>query len=196
MVVVKIGGSLGRDPLLPDWLQQLSELGRGRVVIVPGGGGFADQVRDYQARWGFGDLPAHNMAVLAMVQYALMLHALCPRLTLATGDDDIRTVLRQGGAALWTPYALLRAQPDAMTNWDATSDSIAACLSERLGAQRLVLVKSCEVAPGLSLDQYVRAGVLDRGFTACARAAACAVEILHKQELDRLCAWLRENQAA
>ena len=45
MWVVKIGGSLSHDPMLRKWLVELCEVGGGRVVIVPGGGDFADKVR-------------------------------------------------------------------------------------------------------------------------------------------------------
>ena len=68
MWIVKLGGSLGRDPVLKEWLDTLVALGSGRVVIVPGGGGFAEEVRDQQELWRFDDLAAHNMAVLAMAQ--------------------------------------------------------------------------------------------------------------------------------
>ena len=73
MWVVKIGGSLSRDPLLKRWLSELCDFGGGRVLIVPGGGGFADQVREHQAVWEFDDVAAHNMAVLAMAQHALLM---------------------------------------------------------------------------------------------------------------------------
>ena len=77
MWIVKLGGSLERDALLPRWLELLAELGGGRVVIVPGGGGFADQARAAQAWWQLDDLPAHNMAVLGMAQSAAMMQGLC-----------------------------------------------------------------------------------------------------------------------
>jgi len=186
MHVIKIGGSLGHDPLLPDWLQRLSALGGGRVAIVPGGGDFADQVRDHQAHWGFGDLPAHNMAVLAMAQFGLMLQGLCPALRPAADEDGIRAVLRAGGVAVWLPYGLLREQPDAMTSWDATSDSIAAWLCRRLAARRLVLVKSCQVEAGLAPEDYAYAGVVDRAFAHHARLAPYSIEILHKSALARM----------
>ena len=68
MWVVKLGGSLNNDPLLPEWLELLAQLGGGRVTLVCGGGGFADEVRRSQDLWKFDDLAAHNMAVLAMAQ--------------------------------------------------------------------------------------------------------------------------------
>ena len=49
MWVVKLGGSLTGDPLLPQWLALLAQLGGGRVTVVCGGGRFADEVRHAQA---------------------------------------------------------------------------------------------------------------------------------------------------
>ena len=87
MWVVKLGGSLARDAQLPAWLSMLAEAGAGRVAIVAGGADFANAVRQAQRHWEFNDLAAHNMAVLAMGQTALMLQALEPRLQLADGDN-------------------------------------------------------------------------------------------------------------
>jgi hypothetical protein len=42
MWVVKIGGSLNTDPLLPEWLVLLVERGGGRLTLGWGGGAFAD----------------------------------------------------------------------------------------------------------------------------------------------------------
>lgn len=186
MHIVKIGGSLGRDPVLRDWLRELAARGGGRVVVVPGGGGFADQVREYQGQWAFDDLVAHNMAVLAMVQYGLMLQGLCPALKVTADDNAIHAVLRDGGVAVWAPFGLLRKAPDALASWDVTSDSIAAWLASRLGARRLVLVKSCPVKRGMTLAEYMDAGVVDRGFCHYTRDAAYPVELVQKEDLQRL----------
>ena len=68
MWVVKLGGSLTADPLLPQWLELLAQLGGGRVTLVCGGGRFADEVRQ-RRRSGISTIvAAHNMAVLAMAQ--------------------------------------------------------------------------------------------------------------------------------
>ena len=142
MWIVKIGGSLNSNPVLPAWLDLLAQCGGGRVTVVCGGGGFADEVRRAQAHWRFDDLSAHNMAVLAMAQTAHLMHGLNPALQLTRSKADIRRVLQAGGTALWLPYELQRDQADANTNWEVTSDSIALDLARRLNAERLVLVKS------------------------------------------------------
>jgi aspartokinase-like uncharacterized kinase len=190
MWVVKIGGSLCTSPLLPEWLKLLCELGGGRVTLVCGGGGFADTVRRAQAHWQFDDLPAHNMAVLAMAQSAYLLHALHPELQLTVTRADIRRVLHRSGTALWLPMELLRQKADPQTNWDATSDSIALDLAMRLHAERLVLIKSCEIDPDLSLQELSEAGVLDNRFPGLAAGAAFPIELLHKDELERMRALL------
>jgi aspartokinase-like uncharacterized kinase len=186
MWVVKLGGSLTADPALPHWLELLAQLGGGRVTIVCGGGGLADEVRRVQALWQFNDLAAHNMAVLAMVQTGYQLHAMNPMLQLATRKSEIAHVLHKGRAAIWLPFELQRAEPDSRTNWGATSDTIALDLAGDLNAERLVLVKSCPIDPLQTLVQLGTAGVLDEGFADRARNAAFPIEIMDKSELPRM----------
>jgi aspartokinase-like uncharacterized kinase len=191
MWVFKLGGSLLSDPpLLARWLELLATLGRGRAVLVPGGGPFVDQVRGAQSSWGFDDLTAHNMAILGMAQNALLLRSLQPALQAAVRDADIRHALREGKTALWLPLALLREQPDELTSWDVTADSLALWLSMRLNAERLVVVKSCAVEPLAGLHALGEAGVLDARFAAMAAGAGCAVDVVNKAAVDELAAAL------
>jgi aspartokinase-like uncharacterized kinase len=187
MWVVKIGGSLASDPLLPQWLDLLAQLGGGRVTLVCGGGGFADEVRRAQAHWQFDDLAAHNMAVLAMAQTAHLAHGLNPALQLAASETEIRRVLHGGHTAVWLPLEMMRTQSNAQTNWDVTSDSIAVELARKLNAERLVVVKSCAIERNATLAQLSEAGVLDRRFAAIAAGAAFPIAVIHKNEL----AWMR-----
>jgi 5-(aminomethyl)-3-furanmethanol phosphate kinase len=182
MWVVKIGGSLGHDPALREWLTRLWEVGGGRVVIVPGGGDFADAVRQYQREWQFDDLAAHNMCLLAMAQYAILMQGVVPELVLASNEERIRRALRDGRVAVWVPTDLMRATPDSMTNWDTTSDSLAAWLSSLLNAERLMIVKSCEVEANAPLEALVDRGVLDRRFSSYVRDANYVVEVFSKQD--------------
>lgn len=184
--VVKIGGSLDADPSLSRWLALLSRAGRGRVVVVPGGGAFAARVRDAQARWRFDDRVAHNMAVLAMVQYAMLMHGVCSALVPATSPSAVRGAIEGGGVALWMPYELLREHEDALTTWNVTSDSLAAWLADRLDASRLVLVKSCRIPYGASLAQCADAGIVDLELPKLVRGARYSVELLHKGDLARM----------
>ena len=190
MWIVKLGGSLNTNPVLPAWLDLLAECGGGRVIVVCGGGAFADEVRRTQARWQFDDLSAHNMAVLAMVQTAYLLHGLNPALQLARSKTDIRRVLHKGRTALWLPFELQREQPDADTTWDVSSDSIALDLARRLNAERLVVVKSCQIEAKASLAQLAEAGVVDRRFAALSEGVAFPIDVVHHDRLAHMRAML------
>jgi aspartokinase-like uncharacterized kinase len=190
MWIVKLGGSLCADPILPQWLDLLAQLGGGRVTLVGGGGTFADEVRRLQSHWQFNDLAAHNMAVLAMAQTAYQLNAMNPTLKLASSRSDIRRVLHKGQTALWLPFELQREQADAQTTWDVTSDSLALDLARRLNAERMVVIKSCRIEPKATLAQLSEEGIVDKRFASLAEGAAFPIEILHKDELDAMRALL------
>ena len=184
MWVVKLGGSLTGDPLLPQWLALLAQLGGGRVTVVCGGGRFADEVRHAQAQWQFDDVSAHNMAVLAMAQNAHLAHGLNPQLHLASSEAEIRRVLHGGHTAVWLPMEWMRTQTDALANWDITADSMAVHLARQLNAERLVVVKSCAIDGAATLAQLTQQGVLDRRFASMADGAAFPISIVHKSALD------------
>ena len=159
-------------------------LGGGRVTVVPGGGGFADCVRQAQAHWRFDDLTAHNMALLAMAQVAQLLHGLEPGLQPVQHEAEIRAALHAGKPALWLPLQMLRQSPDEMTNWDVSSDSLALWLARRLNAERLVVVKSCPIDAHASFDELGQRGVLDRRFAEWARDASFPIEIVGCADLE------------
>ncbi|MBT2792429.1 aspartate kinase [Paraburkholderia strydomiana] len=184
MWVVKIGGSLSHEPALRQWLIELCEVGGGRIVIVPGGGDFADKVRQYQSEWSFDDLAAHNMCLLAMTQYALLMQGVLPELVLASSEAKIRRALRDGHVAVWVPTALMRDTPDAMSNWDTTSDSLAAWLSTMLNAERLIVVKSCPISGNERLETLAAAGVVDRSFVDYVNEANYVVELFNKDNVE------------
>jgi aspartokinase-like uncharacterized kinase len=186
MWVVKLGGSLNADQLLPRWLALLGGLGGGRVAVVAGGGEFADTVRQAQGRWRFDELAAHNMAVLAMAQTTLMMQSLEPALQLAGETHEITQVLQSGRAALWWPLEALRPELTPDTSWEVSADSLALALARRLNAERLVVVKSCPVQRGASLDELSASGVLDRRFPAWARGADFPIDVISREDIDQV----------
>jgi aspartokinase-like uncharacterized kinase len=186
MWVVKIGGSLNSDPLLPQWLELFAQLGGGRVTLVCGGGSYADEVRRAQGLWHFGDLQAHNMAVLAMAQSAYLAHGLRPELRLAKDKAELHEVLHSGHTAVWLPFDWLREHLSVNTSWELSSDSIALDLARRLNAERLVVVKSCAIDPAASLADLSASGVLDSRFAAMAAGASFPIDVMQRAELARM----------
>jgi 5-(aminomethyl)-3-furanmethanol phosphate kinase len=138
LTVVKVGGGLG-DDALPGLCAALGELGRRHpLLVVPGGAGFADAVRDADRRFGLRAATAHRMAILGMEQFGWLLSELIPG---AERRADLAPP-GAGRATLLLPAALpLEALP---ASWDVTSDSIAAWVAARVDAGRLVLVKAVD----------------------------------------------------
>ena len=187
MWLVKLGGSLSYDSCVQPWLDALSTMGGGRVIVVPGGGPFADLVRDAQHHWEFDDEAAHRMALYALQQNALLLAALCPALIPVESESDMRLVLSRGKTALWLPLAMTLGNPDLDANWNVTSDSIGAWLAGHLNAERLILVKSCRlpVAP-FDANALSAAGIVDRAFPKFIRDACFDTVLLDKNQVDEL----------
>ncbi len=175
ITVVKLGGSLAGSAGLVGWLDALAACG-GRVVVVPGGGPFADAVRAAQAEMGFGDEAAHHMALLAMEQYGRALADLRPGFGIAHTLVDIRQMLAAGEVPIWSPVEMVAGSADIPASWDVTSDSLAAWLAGRIGAARLLLVKhgSFSGEPMPAVDLAAR-GIVDPAFPRyCAESGAQA----------------------
>jgi len=139
LAIVKLGGSHATGPHLEDWLEAIAAEA-GSIVIVPGGGPFADTVRTAQAGIGYDDCAAHAMALMAMTQFGLALESLNPALRLAASRSAILSALKERKVPVWSPERMARAAALPET-WDLTSDSLAAWLAGTLGATCLVLVK-------------------------------------------------------
>ena len=159
MWVVKLGGSLADSEALPHWLSALSQTA---AVIVPGGGPFADEVRKAQARWGFDDQTAHDMAILAMRQYGLMLASL-GGLPTATTLNELAAKRHQ--ATVWLPLPENLNAAGIPASWNITSDSLAAWLAGQLNAAHLLLVKSVKLSQHkAACDRLIADGILDPAF--------------------------------
>jgi aspartokinase-like uncharacterized kinase len=127
--------------------------GRG-ILVVPGGGPFADTVRALSRRIALDADTAHWMAILGMEQYA---HALASRIagaTLVEGEGDIAAALADGRVPVLAPFRWLRAVDPLPHSWDVTSDSIAAWIAGVVGARRLVLIKPGAGEPMRLVDPY------------------------------------------
>jgi len=142
-VLVKVGGSLYINPKLQNNLASWASLAKEyRVLVVPGGGPFADAVRAADARFGLNDHSAHWMAILAMDQYAYLLADLTPTAALVRDLAAAETACNAGRLAVLAPSRLLMRLDPLPHGWQVTSDSIAAWLAGYAQIRLLVLLKS------------------------------------------------------
>ena len=163
--VVKLGGSLANSGDLTQWLDVIVTAGAGKVVLVPGGGPWANEVRSAQQREGFDDRLAHRKALRAMEQYARVLASMRPTLVPVSSVARIQEILRSGQIAVWLPYAMVVEEPSIPESWEVTSDSLAAWLALRLDASGLLLVKSLQInGPQPGIEELMRRGWVDPAF--------------------------------
>src|SRR5580658_6617141 len=154
-VVVKLGGSFAFSEQLRNWIEALAACG-GEVVIVPGGGPFADAVRLAQTRMGFDDRAAHQMALLAMEQYGRALASFNSALSPADSVGAIRQHLDADRVPVWMPSPMVLGADEVAQSWDVTSDSLAAWLAARIGADRVFLIKHAKnTSAGAALKDLI-----------------------------------------
>jgi 5-(aminomethyl)-3-furanmethanol phosphate kinase len=134
----------------------------GAVVVVAGGGPFADAVRISQQKWKFSDASAHRMAILAMEQFAFLLCGLEPRLQPAASPSAIAHACRSGKTPVWLPARMAFGAAELPESWDVTSDSLALWLADALRIPQAVLVKSARLPRSTaSPDLLASRGVVD-----------------------------------
>jgi 5-(aminomethyl)-3-furanmethanol phosphate kinase len=138
-IVVKIGGGL----LRADGLEGLRrarvatvEMTTSRpVLVVPGGGPFADAVRAIDDQVGLADDVAHALALGAMDQLGVLLAALLPEAELLTDLVAPRSL------ALLQVAPAFACRPGVPESWAVTSDSLAVLAAAAIGADEAVLLK-------------------------------------------------------
>ncbi|KTE91125.1 hypothetical protein AT727_05880 [Desulfitobacterium hafniense] len=164
-ILIKIGGSLIRQEsgkLLRQLCNLIAGCGQKRsILIVPGGGPFADLIRAYERHWDLEEETCHFMALAAMDQYAYILRERIPGSTVdALGSLECSQSgglpcsadsLSSSGVRILLCSHFLRQVPATALprSWETTSDSIAAYLAKQLNCSLLVLVKSKTIEPTL-----------------------------------------------
>ena len=179
--VIKVGGSLA---VKPDALRGLCvELGRiaerFKMVVVPGGGEFADMVRDIDERFELSSGSSHRMALLGMDQFGLLLSEMIPNCRVASSLSVIGGLGSSGRVVVLLPSRLVFRARSLVASWDVTSDSVAAYVAGRLGATKLVLVT--DVDGVFSADPKV-----DKGSELLAEVSASGLlELSARTSVDR-----------
>jgi dihydroneopterin aldolase len=163
-VVVKLGGSTAEGGELRTWIAALASAAL-PLVVVPGGGPFAELVRTEQKRMGFSDDAAHAMAILAMDAFGRVILDGGARLAPARSLDEVVRVLDEGKIPVWLPSSMTIGSTDIPASWDITSDSLAAWLAGRIGAETLLLVKQTQAFSSEdSVADLMARGIVDPAF--------------------------------
>ena len=143
--VVKVGGSLAKDPdILERLCQELSLLAKTyRILIVPGGGEFADTARKFDEIYSLSKMVAHKMAILAMDQYGLLLSDIAPDSYVSYSLKEI-SYSAGGMLPIFLPSRFMFREDPLEHSWNVTSDTITAYIAGLLHAKKLILVTSVD----------------------------------------------------
>lgn len=180
MLTVKLGGSLYDTLELKQWLNALANHSQNQaIIIVPGGGPFADQVRTAQSRYNFDDRHAHHMAILAMAQFAILIAAMEPQCQFFHYPNDANH--QATGLSVWLPDNNLLSVKELPHSWEVTSDSLALWLSQQLDVDELIIVKRSKTLP-LSVSESVNSKILDSEFELLYQTKPIKTRLLHYQD--------------
>jgi aspartokinase-like uncharacterized kinase len=138
--VVKVGGSLAENPTnLERLCQELNLLAKTyKMLVVPGGGKFADTARNFDENYNLSSTVAHKMAILAMDQYGLLLSDIVPD---SYVSYSLKEISNSAGGILpiFLPSTFIFREDPLEHSWDVTSDTIAAYIAGLLHTEKLIL---------------------------------------------------------
>lgn len=184
-LVLKLGGSLLESGRLSGVLEIAARRKR-PVIVVPGGGKFADQVREAQTLQGFDNASAHRLALFAMHQMANVICSRSRQFVPAATREEIGLAGVNGLVPVWLPAKMAGADPEIEKSWHMTSDSLAAWLAAHVGAPEVALVKSCSVKADAMLESLAAAGITDPLFPAYVRRSGLRWSVVGAADEDRL----------
>jgi len=142
--VIKIGGSLSQNPeTLRELCQKISLLAnKHRIIIIPGGGKFADCVRETDKQFSLTETTAHHMAILGMNQYGLLLADLIPNSQTIDTLEEAKNIKK--GLAIFLPSKIMTQNEELPKSWEVTSDSITVYIAKKLETNKILLIKDVD----------------------------------------------------
>ena len=140
MISIKIGGSLLDNKKLTHSLKLIVKQKK-RCVLIPGGGVFADTVRQQQRKLKFDNLTAHNLSILSMLQVGYILQSKITNCCEIISNVDQLSYSKNHNVYIWNPEQEICRKENVQTNWDMTSDTIALKVSKQINSNILIIVK-------------------------------------------------------
>ena len=176
--VVKFGGSLLASNKICEWIAKLDHWSRDKsVILVPGGGEFADAVRFVQTRCEMSDESAHKLALGAMRLLGKALTLLSDRKPVFHSISEIERNKFETSFRIWVPSDQEFRETAMPENWSVTSDSISLWLANYLDASDLLLLKS-KAAPHADPSRWSESAYVDEYFAELALNSSCCIRAI------------------
>ena len=164
MIVVKLGGSLYSSAYLKEWIDALVTIEHQKIIIVPGGGPFANVVRTAYEDWHIDEQSSHDMAILAMQQYGILISSLNEQTVLINSVDLLEDNLKLKKVMIWLPNKDVSERCSYDSSWEVTSDSLSAWLANTVDAKKLCLIKSAKITNS-DIDELISLDIVDPYFS-------------------------------
>lgn len=146
-IIVKIGGRiLENKENLESTVLQLKYLCENnfvkKIIIIPGGGSYANFVRKLDKKISVGDDLSHWMAIFAMNCNGIRINQQYYQLTCFTNLDELNKSKEK--IVIFLPYDFLYQRDELPHSWSVTSDSITLYFAHQLGLKDCFLIKDID----------------------------------------------------
>jgi len=145
--IFKIGGKiLENSKNIESTISQLTQLYEEnilqKILLIPGGGSYANFIRKIDEELKLGDDLAHWMAVYSMNYNGIELNRKYPKLECIEELEKFQDAKKK--FCIFLPYTYLRKNDTLPHKWDVSSDSIALYFAYKLQLNRCFLIKDVE----------------------------------------------------
>jgi len=173
--LIKLGGSLLSLPNLSEKFHRwCRENPHPLTLIIVGGGGIVEAVRDIHQANPLADEFAHWLCIDLMKHTARLAHQILGNVDLYESMDDLQQPFSKSKKGGSTPIiAVVKVgiyfKPDdpkmgLPAAWEVTSDAMAAAFSKMVAADTLIMMKSVDVPDGCGLEDLAAIGLVDPYF--------------------------------
>lgn len=140
--VIKVGGSLFPENAIK-LCEAIKDLNNSnqipiKILIVCGGGIFANKIRDYNKNLQFSNKANHKSAILCMDIIGTLLADKIDGFETVKSIEKAEIVIDQGMIPVIIPSDIMECQDPLENSWRVSSDSIALYLSNLLKAKLLI----------------------------------------------------------
>ncbi|MBP2143023.1 aspartokinase-like uncharacterized kinase [Methanococcus voltae] len=146
IVILKIGGSLtlNCENLLKELKKEIKELNnidnaiKTKLLIIPGGGNFANNVRDIYEKTNLSDGGAHKLATLCTDLTGIYMKDISK---VKTTDNiyDAKNMFQDDDLLIFLPSNLILSTDKLPRSWDVTSDSFAGYIADLMDCKKLIV---------------------------------------------------------
>ncbi len=147
IAVFKIGGKILEDfENLKSTISQLEQLYNenfiDKIVIIPGGGSFANFIRKIYSELQFTEETAHWMGIISMNYNGLEISKKFPNLQVIDNYENLKETSKT--FCIFLPYKFIKENDKLPHSWDVTSDSISLFIAKQLELNKCFLIKDVD----------------------------------------------------